>query len=62
MAFGNQPRALRIWLIPLSILFGVATSIFVLTFWLDAAGDSGRFALLLHPNPEAAESTLSNAA
>ncbi len=62
MAFGNQPRALRIWLIPLSILLGIATALFVLTFWVDAAGDGERFRLLWHPNPESAEATLSNAA
>lgn len=62
MAFGNQPRALRIWLIPFSILLGVATSLFVLTFWIDAAGDGERFNLILHPNAASAESTLSNAA
>ncbi|MDD9932671.1 MAG: DUF2254 domain-containing protein [Myxococcales bacterium] len=54
----------RIWLLPFSILAGVALSVFVLTHLVDASGSADPWRvldLIIHPNPQAAASTLANA-
>lgn len=60
----QRARALRTWLLPLSILSSAALAVFVLTFYVDASADPDPrhvFGLLLHPNPASAANTLSNA-
>jgi hypothetical protein len=55
---------LGIWLVPLSLLFGVALALFGLSYLLDAAGAADPqhvLSLLVHPNPAAAANTLGNA-
>lgn len=55
----------RIWLLPLSVLAGLGLTVFVITLWVDASAamDPRRALLLiLHPNPDSAAATLSNAA
>ncbi|MGD8860969.1 MAG: hypothetical protein PVI30_13255, partial [Myxococcales bacterium] len=62
MAAGRDTT--RIWLLPFSILGGVALSLFVLTYLVDASGsaDPARvIQLIVHPNPAAAANTLANA-
>lgn len=56
--------ALRIWLGPLSVLLGGALAIFLLTFYVDATrhGDMSVFRLFfVHPNPDSAMQSISNA-
>ena len=54
----------RVWFLPLSILLGMALTIFLITYAVDAAG-SGHpleaFELFFSPNPDSALNTLSNA-
>lgn len=60
----HKPSRFRIWLLPFSILLGVAFACFVLSFIADtsAVGSSDDlFRLLWTPNPQAAANTLSNA-
>ncbi len=55
----------RIWLLPLSLLLGVATAVFVTTHAIDAAGEpdpGAAFGLLLRPNASSAFAALNNAA
>ena len=55
----------RIWLLPLSIVGGAALSLFVLSYWIDASQARSpvhALSLVFHPNPQAAATTLSNAA
>ncbi len=55
----------RIWLLPLSVLLGVAGAIFVAAFLVDASGEANPSAvwrLLVHPNPSSAFAALNNAA
>jgi hypothetical protein len=55
----------RIWLLPLSIVAGASLSVFVLSYWIDAslsANPVHALSLVFHPNPQAAATTLSNAA
>ncbi len=58
------PSTLRIWLIPLSVLGGIALTIFVLTCLIDASllhDPVHIFWTVVHPNPAAAANTLGNA-
>lgn len=62
--YRDSHTAFRIWLAPLSVLFGIGFAIFVLTFLVDASGQSDPIrvlSLLLHPNPNSAANTLANA-
>lgn len=55
----------RIWLLPFSLLLGVALAVFVLTFSVDSLDEQSPGAvwhLLVHPNPSSALGALSNAA
>ncbi|MFI5306287.1 MAG: DUF2254 family protein, partial [Polyangiales bacterium] len=59
----RSPAATRIWLLPLSIVSGVCIALIALTLAIDASADprpSHVLSLLLHPNPDAALSTLTN--
>lgn len=61
---GRLLKELQIWLFPLSILFGGAVTVFVLTVWIDALqiDDPTRVLhLLVAPNPNSAQNTLSSA-
>ncbi|MFW6067572.1 MAG: DUF2254 family protein [Myxococcota bacterium] len=61
----HRPHMLRTWLLPLSILLGCALAVFLLLFWIDAAGEQHPLAalrLFFQPNPDSAMGTLSNAA
>ena len=57
----RQHRSFRIWLLPLLLLLGLSSAIFLLTFWLDTGGELGRLDLLYHPNPDSAANTIANA-
>jgi hypothetical protein len=60
----RTPAATRIWLLPLSIVGGACAALVALTLLIDAssARDPGHvLSLLVHPNAEAALSTLTNA-
>jgi hypothetical protein len=57
-------KALKIWLLPFSVLLGSAVTIFVLTYAVDAANEPSParvWGLLVHPNPQSAYDTLNNA-
>lgn len=61
---GHGASTFRIWLLPLSILLGMAFTVFVITFWIDVAGADHpveALRLFFDPNPESAQDTLSNA-
>ncbi|MFW5875225.1 MAG: DUF2254 family protein [Myxococcota bacterium] len=61
----RRPHMVRTWLLPLSILLGVALAIFLAVFWMDVVGERNlvdALALFYHPNPASAMGTLSNAA
>lgn len=63
-ARGRRSTLLRTWLFPFSILGGAALAVFVLGAWVDVSGHHDPLALValvLHPNPQAAESALANA-
>ena len=60
MAHGSD-RSFRIWLLPFSLLFTGAVTVFVLCFWVDSGGVLSKLSLLARPNPEAAAMTMSNA-
>lgn len=58
-----QP-ALRIWMFPFLLVASISGAVFLLTYVADALGsDDPRhvLSLIVHPNPEAAASTLANA-
>jgi len=65
----SQPRGpfsseLRVWLYPLTVLFGGALAVFVVTVFFDAANTPHPghvLDLLLEPNPASAQNTLSSA-
>ncbi len=61
---GSGSSLLRVWLLPLFTLLGVALAVFVLTYWLDALGSTdpgAALGLFFDPNPASAANTLSNA-
>jgi hypothetical protein len=61
---GRFASELRVWLYPLSILLGSALAVFVLTVFLDASSFSDPkhvLDLILEPNPNSAQNTLSSA-
>lgn len=60
----HKPSLFRIWLLPFSLLLGVAFAFFVLSFVTDAWNEGGltrMLQLITHPNPQSAANTLSNA-
>lgn len=64
LAMTARPHSLRIWLLPFSILLGVAATLLVLTFLADTHGRPDALALwrlFIAPNPVAAASTLTSA-
>jgi hypothetical protein len=59
-----RSHSLRIWLLPFSLLLGVAAALLVLTFLADTHGRpdaAALWALFVAPNPTSAASTLANA-
>jgi hypothetical protein len=59
-----RSHSLRIWLLPFSLLLGVAAALLVLTFLADTHGRpdaAALWALFVAPNPASAASTLANA-
>jgi hypothetical protein len=63
-AHGRHVSTYRVWFLPLSILFGLAVTIFVITYSTDAAvteNPTEALGLFFAPNPESALNTLSNA-
>lgn len=58
-------QELRVWLLPLSLLFGAGLTVFVLSVGVDVVGGPGMHSLvdlLFWPDPESAQNTLSSAA
>jgi hypothetical protein len=61
----RRASSLRIWLLPFSILVGIAAAVFVTTHAIDAAGEpdpTAPWRLLAHPNASSAFAALNNAA
>lgn len=61
---GRHTSLFRVWFLPLSILLGMALSVFVVTYSIDAAGAAkpwDALKLFFNPNPASAANTLSNA-